>query len=313
MSKASLNALKAFESAARLESLTRAAEELHVTQAAVSRQVRALEEYLEVDLFKRQHRSIQLTAEGRQLFLLITAAFQDIDHAVNMVSRRYRRDTLTVRTYMTFAQRWLIRRLASFHERYPAIEVLISASTAALDFDRDHLDAAIRFSTDTDEFAGLAYDFIVGHDLVPVCSPSLLEGRPTNDAKAFLASTTLLHSLVRPQNWEAWLHSANLVSDIDPTVGLKFESSFMAYDAAMHGMGVAMGVVALVADDIRAGRLVTPFSHVYRHGSYYLVYPEPKVHSRPVVKLRDWLRETVALDTSPTLPLQGAPLTPPAK
>ncbi|MBX3521894.1 MAG: transcriptional regulator GcvA [Xanthobacteraceae bacterium] len=290
----SLNALRAFEAAARLKSLTRAAEEMNVTQAAVSRQVRTLEEYLEVALFRRGHRTIELTSEGSNLFKSITSAFSEIEHAVLLASRRGRRSRLSVRTYTTFAQRWLIPKLARFHTRYPAIEVFLSASNAQIDFERDHIDAAIRYGRE-DEFQDYEREFVAPYQITPICSPSMIENVAAFD-EDFLRRATLLHSMARPRNWNSWLQATGM-SGIDPTKGLKFESSAMAYDAAMQGIGIAMGVLCMVADDLRANRLVTPFPQVHHEENFYLVYRLSKHLSPVLMQFRDWIREEVEADS----------------
>lgn len=294
----SLNALKAFEVAARSRSLTRAAREMRVTQAAISRHVRTLEEYLEVRLFNRGSRSVQLTPEGARLFASITSAFSEIEQAVSVASRRGRRDVLSVRTNATVAQQWLIPRLASFHAQYPNIEVLLSTSHESFNFSRDHIDVAIRYAASEDELSHLAYDFVAPYCLTPVCSPDLLKGG-TVDPLELLRTTTLLHSIIRPRHWEMWLSAAGLRDEVDPNKGLKFQVSAMAYDAAMRGIGIAMGVQCLVADDLQLGRLVAPFDCVHPDGAFYLTYPNGAHHPPGFDRFRSWIRESIGADWSP--------------
>lgn len=290
-----LNPLRAFEVAARLKSLTRAAAELNVTQVAVSRQVRVLEDYLNVSLFARGHRSIKLTAEGAQLFSAITGAFSDIDTAIAHTSLRGRRNALSIRAYTTFAQKWLIPRLARFHEQHPSIEVFLSASTQPVDFERNHIDAAITVrdahAAQPDETA----DFIAPMELLPVCSPAFLErigGRLDLDQ---LRGKTLLHSLARPNAWWDWLAAAG-AKPMAQGEGMKFQTSAMAYDAAMQGIGIAIGVRCLVQADIALGRLVAPFAFVHTLPiSYHLVCPTARAGLAPLAKFRAWIQAEAEL------------------
>jgi LysR family glycine cleavage system transcriptional activator len=284
-----LNPIRAFEAAARHLSFTAAAEELDITQIAVSRQVRVLEDYLEVPLFERSHRSIRLTAEGARLFPAANRALDEINTAVASLSMRGRRDVLVVQTYTTFAQRWLIPRLWRFHERLPNIEIRLSASVAPVDFERGQIHAAIQRRSALMERCDV--DFLAPLELLPVCSPTLAEGRDEASGAGMLSRHPLLHSLARPNDWSLWLSSAGL-TQVDPSRGMKFENSVLAYEAALQGIGIAMGVRVLVEQYLRSGSLIAPFGPaLILDDGYYLLIPRGSQRPPALRRFRDWLLE----------------------
>ncbi|HYG43541.1 MAG TPA: LysR substrate-binding domain-containing protein [Bordetella sp.] len=287
-----LNPLRAFEASARLLSFTLAAEELSVTQVAISRQVRVLENYLGVELFTRGPRSIQLTDAGARLYPSVGRAFDEISHAATLVSRRHRPDVLAIQAYTTFAQHGLIPLLSHFHEKYPGIEVRLSASTQAVDFAHQDLDAAIR--SGTGRWPDFESDFLAPIELLPVVSPRLLKSAGGLRRASDLRRVTLLHSLARPDDWAAWLYAAGH----DDAVGLrvlKFENSAMAYEAAIQGVGCAIGIRALVGRYLASGALVAPFTLTHTlPGGYYLVRPKGRPESPALRIFRAWLLDTLS-------------------
>jgi len=286
-----LNPLRAFEAAARLLSFTRAAEELNVTQVAISRQVRVLEGYLGVELFRRGPRSIELTDAGARLYPAVGRAFDEISHAAALVSRRNRPDVLAIQAYTTFAQHGLIPLLSRFHEKHPGIEVRLSASTQAVDFAHRDLDAAIRSGTGA--WPDYESDFLAPIELLPVISPSLLKAVGNLRGPGDLRRVTLLHSLARPDDWSAWLAAAGR-GDGGLRV-LKFENSAMAYEAAIQGVGCAIGIRALVGRYLDSGALVAPFALTHTlPGGYYLVRPRGRRESPALRIFRAWLLQTLA-------------------
>ncbi|EKM98546.1 MULTISPECIES: LysR substrate-binding domain-containing protein [unclassified Acidocella] len=282
----SFAALRSFEAAGCLGSLTLAANELGVSQVAVSRQVRQLEAYLEVSLFTRRHRKIEITREGTQLLQGLVTAFDDIDNAVKRVSRRGRNDVMSLQSYTTFSQRWLIPRLPVFQEEHPDIEVRLTTSTDPVDFQGRAIDAAIR--SGRGDWKDVGVDKLTGLTLLPVASPTFLRHHKLRQPQD-LAGVTLLHSLARPNDWAAWLKAAK-VEGIEPTRGLKFESSALAYEAALQGLGVAIGIEVLVNSNLKDGALVAPFSkrHVLDEG-YYLIWPKNRKPSRGLRLFHAWL------------------------
>lgn len=287
-----LNPLRTFESAARLGSLTLAADELNVSQVAVSRQVRVLEEYLGVVLFRRLHRGIELTREGKELYEGVTSAFKDIGDAARLVSRRGRRDILAIQSYTTFSQRWLIPRLAKFHAGNPEIEVRLSSSTAPVDFETQNLDAAIR--SGRGDWPGLHSEKLADIELVPICSPGLRASAALASPED-LSRVRLLHSMARPNDWASWITAAG--AQVDPTPGIRFENSALAYEAASMDIGVAIGMTVFVQRPILAGTLVAPFSTTCGIGEgYYLTWPRNVRPSQTLRKFQTWVRDQMSLE-----------------
>ena len=286
-----LNPLKPFEAAARLSSLTLAAEELNVSQVAVSRQVRVLEEYLDVALFRRLHRGIEITREGQQLYEGVTQAFQDIAGAARLVSRRGRRDLLSIQSYTTFSQRWLIPRLGHFHDTHPRIEVRLSSSTAPVDFNAQNLDAAIR--SGRGDWPHLHSEKLVDIELIPVCSP-VLYANVKLAAPKDLSKVRLLHSMARPNDWASWLAAAS-ATGVAASSGLRFENSALAYEAALLDIGAAIAIKPFVQRQLQSGALIAPFDVTCKTGeAYYFTWPKNVSPSAPLIKFLDWIKEQMA-------------------
>ena len=267
-----LNQLKDFEAAGRLLSIQDAAVELHVTPAAISRQVKGLEGWLDVQLFVRDHRAVRLTPEGERYLAEITEGLDLIRKATQRLTRNAARRTLKIRAYTTFSMKWLIPRLSSFHALHPDIDVRLTTSLVPVDFGREDIDAAVRLGLDGCQ--GLAADWLLPNELVPVCSPEFLRQHPGLEDVKNLGQATLLHSLARPDDWNKWLKAAGL-RRVDGYSGLKYESSVMIYQAAIEGHGIAIAQRVFVTDDLASGRLVMPYQFVLDEGdhTYYLVYP----------------------------------------
>ncbi|MFP3557583.1 transcriptional regulator GcvA [Paraburkholderia sp. SIMBA_049] len=282
-----LNPLKAFEAAARHLSLTQAAIELHVTQVAVSRQVKLLEDHVGTQLFIRGNRSITLTPQGERLQRRLGPAFDEIESAIKSINGRTRREVLSIQAYTTFAQRWLIPLMSRFREEHPEIEVRLSTSTAPVDFERQNVDAAIR--SGNGDWPGLAADYLAPIELMPVIGRKLLRHGTPLATPADLRRHTLLHSLARPDDWASWLASVG-EKKIDGYDGLKFESSALAFEAAVQGMGVAIGSRVLISEALAEGTLIAPFALTCRLSSnYYLVRPAGRTASRSLRIFRQYL------------------------
>lgn len=284
-----LNPLKAFESAARLLSLTAAAEDLNVSQVAVSRQVKVLEDYFGVALFKRLHRGIELTAEGKELYEGVHDAFQEISEAARKVSRRGRREILSIQSYTTFSQRWLIPRLADFHKKFETTEVRLSSSLSPVNFEVQNIDAAIK--SGFGDWPELHAEKLVDIELVPVCSPEFLETNQLESPED-LKKITLLHSMARNHDWEGWFKFMGM--KMGSHKGISFDNSSSAYEAATMGMGVALAVKVFVEALIEKGDLVVPFSESYMTGeSYYLIWSNKMAPSYTLLNFLEWIRESM--------------------
>ncbi|BAO92801.1 LysR family transcriptional regulator (plasmid) [Caballeronia cordobensis] len=291
----SLNALRAFEVVGRLLSVQLAADELHVTPAAVTRHIKLLEDQLGIVLFERGHRSMTLTPRGQQYLRDISRAFDAMKVATINLSETKRRRALNIRAYTTFSMKLLLPRLTTFHQQNPDIEVSLTTSLQPVDFNVENVDAAVRLSPLPS--SELGFDRLVPNQLLPVCSPQFLEAHPgLNDASPqALAQVPLLHSLARREDWGKWLDAAG-VRGVNPMSGLSYESSILAYDAAARGHGVAMAQKVLVAEELEAGRLIAPFSFVLDEGdfTYYLIYPKAHLDMPEFQVFRDWLLSSLA-------------------
>ncbi len=282
-----LNPLRAFEAAARLGSFTSAAAELGVSPVAVGRQVRVLEQHLGVALFHRRHRAIAPTRAGHILREGATEALDLIAATARRISGTDRGDVLTIQSYTTFSQRWLIPRLPVFQQEFPSITLRLTSAPGPLDFASGEIDAAIR--SGPAEHPGMEVDRLATIELLPVCTQAVKERfglrRPRD-----LERCTLLYSLVREHDWAAWL-KANRCARLRPAHHISFESSALAYEAALRGLGVAMGIHVLVEQNLRDGLLVAPLpgSHVLTD-AYCLVRPQGRPASPALRRFRAWLR-----------------------
>jgi LysR family glycine cleavage system transcriptional activator len=288
----SLNGLRAFEVAARYLSFTRAAAELNVTQTAISHQIRRLEEQLGKRLFVRQSRGLALTREAQDYLPAIRTAFDDLRRATERLQRPDREGVLTVSTTASLATKWLVTRVARFQEANPGIEVRISTSTHLVDFQREEVDMAVRYGLGS--WPGLRTQWLMAEDIFPVCSPALMTGENPLRRPEDLAHHTLLHTTVAREDWQLWLTAAGLPVSLALRRGLSFDQAFMALQAAMEGLGVALGRSRLVDDDIAAGRLVRPFDVVLpTDAGYYIVAPEETADLPKIALFRDWLIQSV--------------------
>ncbi|WP_407185808.1 transcriptional regulator GcvA [Bradyrhizobium centrosematis] len=285
----SLNGLRAFEAAARHLSFTLAASELNVTQTAISHQIRRLEEELGIRLFIRQNRALALTPEARDYLPGVRAAFNDLRLATDRLLRKDDDKVLTVSTLASLAAKWLLPRLADFQEQHPGIDVRITTSTSLVDFQRDNVDAAIRYGRG--QWPGLRADWLMADELFPVCSPSLLRGDKPLRWPEDLRNHALLHtSNANSDDWRLWLTAAGLPADIARHPGITFDMIFMTIQAAIDGIGVAMGRTSYVQDDIAKGRLVVPFKIALpADAGFYLVAPEGHREPPKLAAFRQWV------------------------
>jgi LysR family glycine cleavage system transcriptional activator len=286
-----LNAIRAFEAAARHMSITLAADELSVTPGAVSRQIKSLEETLGLQLLKRGHRQISLTRQGADYYRAVARAIESLRDATRRLKRRSQRKQLRIRAYTTFAMRWLIPRLSGFHAAHPDIEVLLKASLEPVDFRKEDIDGAIRLGDGN--WPGTRSLRLLDNILAPVASPELLKKGPKLKRPADLAHYTLLHTIARPDDWAYWLEAAGGASRLDTRAGMTYESSAMSYAAAVEGQGVAMAQLFLVEKDLEEGRLVMPFKKTLDMGdfTYYLLTPSHRDEPAHMTTFRLWMME----------------------
>jgi LysR family glycine cleavage system transcriptional activator len=280
-----LNALRAFEAAARLLSFTRAGQELHVTQAAISHQVKALERWLGLALFRRRGRAVVLTENGQNYLAEVREGLDRLAAATDRLTRRQDAGVLTVATLASFAAAWLMPRLGRFRALHPDIDVRVAASDEVVDFARDDVDLAIRYGNG--HWPGLEVLPLMTEDVFPVCSPALLIGAHPLRRPEDLRHHTLLHDDMR-ETWRLWLLAAG-VDGVDPHRGPGYNLSTLVIDAAADGQGVALARSALLRDHLSTGRLVRPFELALpAEFAYYLVHPPRAIEHPKVRAFRDW-------------------------
>ena len=296
-----LNALRAFEAAARHLSFNAAAEELNVTPAAISHQVKALEADLGVQLFRRLNRAVRLTDAGQACLPGLRDGFERIAEAVARARQGNSVGVLTVTASPAIAAKWLVPRLERFRDRYPAIDLRIDASMRIVDLVREDVHVGLRYGTGN--YPGLHTELLVRTEVFPVCSPKLLKGRHPLRTPADLRHHTLIHDETTTYDpsgpdWAMWLRAAGVI-DIDTNRGLRFNQVALALDAAIAGRGVTLARDVFAADDLAAGRLVRPFGKAMPVSfAIYVVIPPALVAAPKVKAFRDWLFEEAA-ETAP--------------
>ena len=292
-----LNSLRAFEAVGRHLSFSKAANELNVTPGAISQQIRGLEEFLEIKLFKRRNRSIVLTDSGQVFLPLLSDGFSRIAEAVDSVRRSQGEEPLTITAAPSFTSKWLIPRLCKFQALHPEIDVRIDASSRLVDFVREDIDVGIRFGTG--EIEGLDSNYLFSFDLIPVCSPDLKhEGKAVHDLSD-IRHHTLLHSQDTDfdpsfPDWAMWLATAG-VDDVDASRGIFFSQGEMVIEAAIEGQGIALGASVMVAGALESGRLVQPFeTRLPVRLSFHLITTRQKARSSKIGAFRQWILDESA-------------------
>jgi LysR family transcriptional regulator, glycine cleavage system transcriptional activator len=299
-----LNTLRGFEAAARYASFTKAAEELFVTQGAISRQVQELEKYLEQQLFRRLTRQIELTPEGEQYFLVVQRALDDIESASASLNSKSSKKTLTISVLPTIATLWLMPKLHRLASQYPGIEVRVMSSIEPADLLVHDADIAIRVGRlpgrhyDRSQprieiemvttWEGINADELFPDRLIPVCTPNLIKQRPVTPKE--LARYPLIHTSSRRYAWRDWLQAHDIKWVKTPDKGLQFGHFFMSLEAALQGLGVALIPEILLAYYDNARKLCVPaISSVNSAGEYYLLIHESRLDDPQVREFRSWI------------------------
>jgi len=289
-----LNALKAFEAAARHESFTRAAEELCVTQGAVSHQVKALEAELGIKLFNRERQRLIITESGRDYLTVLRDAFDRIAVGTERLVQRQTSGVLTVSTSPDFAAKWLVNRLGRFAEAHPGIDLRVSATLHHIDFAREDVDLAVRHGDGS--WAGLDVARLSTEQLFAVCSPKLLRGRQRISKPADVLKFPLLH-LDDRKDWARWLEAAG-VANAELAHGPVLNRASMIIDAAVDGQGIALARTTLAAWDLINGRLVRPLAETLRLSkTYWIVCPKATSALPKIKTFREWLLAEAADDS----------------
>jgi LysR family glycine cleavage system transcriptional activator len=293
-----LNALRAFEAAARRLSLSLAARELNVTPAAISHQIRLLEEHIGLAVFERNGRGLALTDAGAAGLRDLREGFAHLSAAMDAIGSLGETGALSVSVAPSFAAKWLLPRLHSFEREHPDIDVHVSASTQLADFPRDRVDVAVRYGAGG--YADVFFEKLLAESVAPVCSPGLLNGRVPQSARDLLG-LGLLHDDSPDDDpscpsWEMWLRAAG-VADPEVERGPRYNQASLVIEAAVLGRGVALAKSTLAAADLAAGRLVRPIEAERPVDfAYYFVAPRAKLNLPKVAYFRDWLRRQTGQD-----------------
>lgn len=289
-----LNALRAFDAAARHMSFKHAADDLSVTPAAISQQIRSLEEFLGVELFRRTNRSLVLTEAAQLSLAPLKQAFELMEESVDILTDSKTANHLKVSVSPSFASKWLVPRIANYYERRPDAVVKIDATMQITDFKIEDTDLCIRYGLGN--YPGLHVEEILRETIFPVCSPELAESGNLQDCPTAILNQTLIHddSTVEDDsapNWTMWLKAAGIEAP-DGMPALHFNNNALAIEAAVAGRGVALARSVIAEEDLKAGRLVRPFGKgVPLDFKHYIVCPKDNLKNERVQEFIDWLRE----------------------
>lgn len=294
-----LNALRSFEASARHLSFTKASEELHVTQGAVSRQVKQLEDHIQRKLFHRLHRQLTLTDEGRMLLPVLTEALDLMEGALARLKSTPR--DIKLKVHPTFAIRFLIPRLYRFQKLHPEIQVRLTTSSVNVDFNRENFDVGIIYLTEPidqkkQSKQKVSLTQIAREKLTPVCSPFLLQKSHGIETMEDLRACRLLHSNPEQREWRIWANHVG-IDDLPFDRGQTFEMDDAALQAAASGLGIALGDISLIKEDLESGRLIQPFENdprfIVAMGAYYLALPDGEKLSLELSSFNRWLLDEV--------------------
>ena len=280
-----MSALRGFEAAGRLGSFSKAAEELAMTQSAVSHQIKSLEDFLGQPLFKRINRSAVLTDAGHDLLGTVEDCLRQLEDGVRRLDQYKKPGQVIVSVSHAFANRWLLPRLPRFRAENPDLDVWLYTTDQPVDFERQEVDVSILLGDG--KWPGLEVTKLFDEDLVPLCAPSLLDGRRLEEPGALLAFT-LLHD-ERREDWRGWFAKAG-VSAAPPVAGPNFSDSGLLLQAAADGQGVALGSLLLAAEDLNAGRLAIAYDLPLKSKQGHYAVCADRNLARPMVRrFHDWL------------------------
>lgn len=292
-----LNSLRAFESAARNLSFTKAADELYVTQAAVSHQIKTLESYLSIKLFHRKNRSLLLTEEGQSYFHDLRDIFINIQEATQRLVNVGAKGTISIATPPSFASKWLVPRLHHFSAKFNDIDVRIKAVNETDDFLDDTVDIGVVYGNG--QWKGLHCTKLLSEYLTPVCSPALIQADKPLNSLHDLPRHTLLHDNSRLA-WKNWLRNLG-INNVNVNHGPIFSHSMLVLQSASMGQGVALSDIVLAKPEIDSGRLICPFDEIVESKlSYYLVCKESQVEQSKIKIFTEWMLAQVKEENLPT-------------
>jgi LysR family glycine cleavage system transcriptional activator len=295
-----LNALRAFEAAARRLSFTKAADDLDVTPGAISQQIKILEDYVGQPLFRRLGRAVELTDSARAALPLLREAFERVDDAVRQMRLPLRRERVSVSVAQSFASKWLVPRMERFQVVHPNVQIWIAADMNLVDFAYADIDLAIRYGPGF--YEGVISEKLMTEEVLPVCSPDLMSSGKPLKTPHDLVGHTLLHDSGHENDpscpdWQMWLAARN-IHGANTNQGLRFNQSALVIDAAASGRGVALAKRAIAAADLQSGRLIAPFSGLADPVSfaYWLVRPKGRTMTPALKSFLDWIRDEASGD-----------------
>jgi LysR family transcriptional regulator, glycine cleavage system transcriptional activator len=295
-----LNALRAFEAAARRLSFTKAAEDLDVTPGAISQQIKILEDFVGQPLFRRLGRAVELTDSARAAMPLLRDAFERVDDAVRQMRLPLRRERVSVSVAQSFASKWLVPRMERFQAIHPNVQIWIAADMNLVDFAYTDVDLAIRYGPGF--YEGVISEKLMTEEVFPVCCPSLLQESKPLKTPQDLVGHTLLHDTGTDNDpscpdWSMWL-AARGVAGANSNQGLRFNQSALVIDAAASGRGIALAKRAIAAADLQSGRLVAPFAgEGDKVGfAYWLVRPKGRTMTPALKSFIDWVKDEATGD-----------------
>lgn len=292
-----LNSLRSFEAAARYGSFKSAADELCVSVSAISHQIKQLEHTLNIELFIRKTRAVELTKIGKQYYPILRDAFDKIADGTDLILKPTRPDVLTIQLYSTLAIRWLIPRLPDFQKKHPNINVRLNTSQLDVDFDKSDVDACLMIGNKTAN--GLHYCYLFSCEVFPVCSPNLLKDKDRLERPEQLCDYTILQVYPSDRDWYIWLDAMGCTK-VDPETGLQFDSYDHSISTALQGMGIALGMQPYVEKELNSGMLIEPFPdmRVKHHNEWYFVYRQEKFEQKKIQLFESWLIEQIESDPS---------------
>lgn len=287
-----MNSLKCFESAARHGSFNKAAKELSVTPSAISHQIKGLESFLGLELFRRTKRKVVLTEAGESYLKPIKSIFEQLENATSELKSKQKSGSLRLAVAPAFLTRWLMPRMERFQQRYPDIEIEISSSTGLIDFSANDIDMAVYFGAG--DWEGVEAHYLRPARLAPVCNPRLIKPEQPINKPEDMRFYPLLHVTKRKDEWHDWLQQ----HDLDPKLfrrGLMFSSGSLTAGAAAQGLGISLTDPELIMPEIEAGTLKVLFNqHLITNRSFYLVYEKRRSVTSAMSAFKEWIIEEMA-------------------
>lgn len=291
-----LNALRAFEAAARHLSFTRAADELCVTLGAISRHISILEDHVGTKLFIRTVRQVQLTPAAERFYFATREAFSIMNDAAGQLHEQTLTDPLRISSMPTFAAHWLMPRLQQFSKLHPDIMINLEISAESINFDRVGIDVSIEASASN--ASNMSSDKLLDVELIPICVPRLANGMAPPSDPAELCRYPLLHSAIRPDFWPYWAQEVG-IGDISRAPSFQFPTSALVYQATKEGLGIGLGMRSFIANDLASNEIITPLPQSVRYpAAYFLNLPLAKLRQPRVARFREWILKEASADLS---------------